>query len=108
MRSINKFEYNYSRSNQLNSKLLQEEEYNKYIMYVCMYVCIKILSLCMYVCMCMFVHAGKISSPQDIELVLPRISMLLSPGGYASLHLLYDRVRTKSHVHTYIQRMLCY
>jgi hypothetical protein len=70
-------------------------------MYVCMYQDFKFMYACMCY-MCMFVHAGKISSPQDIELVLPRIGMLLSPGGYASLHLLYDRVRTKSHVHTYI------
>ena len=40
-------------------------------------------------------------SPQDIELVLTRIGMLLSPGGYTSLQLLYDRVRTK-HIHIHI------
>ena len=43
-------------------------------------------------------YAGKIS-PQDIVLVMPRVSMLLSPGGYAALYLLYDRVNT---LHTYI------
>ncbi len=40
-------------------------------------------------------------SPQNIELVLTRIGMLLSPGGYTSLQLLYDRVRTK-HIHIHI------
>jgi len=41
------------------------------------------------------ISIGKIE-PQDICVVLPRITMWLAPGGYASLLLLTNRVRRKS------------
>jgi hypothetical protein len=39
------------------------------------------------------IRVGKVE-PQDIFVVLPRIAMLLAPGGYAALLLMANRVQS--------------
>jgi hypothetical protein len=39
-----------------------------------------------------YIRVGKVAA-QDIFVVLPRIAMLLAPGGYAALLLMSNRVR---------------